>query len=56
VPALAGVVTTGENLARVFWQWLEPALPSGILRRVAVVETENNRFEWVGASAGGPGA
>ena len=51
VPALSGVVTTGENLARVFWEWLEPALPAGILRRVAIVETENNRFEWVGTAA-----
>jgi 6-pyruvoyltetrahydropterin/6-carboxytetrahydropterin synthase len=50
VPALAGVVTTGENLARVFWEWLEPALPRGILRRVAVVETENNSFEWMDAA------
>ncbi len=55
VPALAGVVTTGENLARAFWRWLEPALPPGTLRRIAVVETENNRFEWVGEAAGVPG-
>ncbi len=48
VPELAGVVTTGENLARAFWQWLEPALPPGSLRRVSVVETENNSFEYCG--------
>ena len=34
VPALAGVITTGENLARTFWEWLEGALPPGSLRRV----------------------
>jgi 6-pyruvoyltetrahydropterin/6-carboxytetrahydropterin synthase len=48
VPALAGVVTTGENLARAFWEWLAPALPPGSLRRVAVVETANNTFEYFG--------
>jgi 6-pyruvoyltetrahydropterin/6-carboxytetrahydropterin synthase len=48
VADLDGVVTTGENLARVFWTWLEPALPPGRLRRVAVVETDNNDFEYRG--------
>jgi 6-pyruvoyltetrahydropterin/6-carboxytetrahydropterin synthase len=48
VPALARVITTGENLARAFWQWLEPELPAGILRRVAVVETAKNTFEYSG--------
>jgi 6-pyruvoyltetrahydropterin/6-carboxytetrahydropterin synthase len=48
VAELAGVVTTGENLARLFWQWLEAALPPGQLRRVAVTETENNVFEYCG--------
>ena len=48
VPELEGVITTGESLARAFWQWLEPALPSGSLRRVAVVETANNVFEYSG--------
>ena len=48
VPELSGVITTGEGLARTFWQWLEPALPPGRLRRVAVVETANNVFEYCG--------
>ncbi len=48
VPALEGVITTGENLARMFWQWLEATLPPGSLRRVAVVETANNVFEYSG--------
>ena len=48
VPSLVGVTTTGENLARAFWEWIEPALPRGALRRVAVVETDNNTFEYRG--------
>jgi 6-pyruvoyltetrahydropterin/6-carboxytetrahydropterin synthase len=49
VPELEGVITTGENLAHTFWQWLEPVLP-GQLQRVAVVETDNNVFEYCGDS------
>ncbi|HEY7141423.1 MAG TPA: 6-carboxytetrahydropterin synthase [Methylomirabilota bacterium] len=45
VPALAGTVTTGENLAATFYWMIARALPSGRLVRVAVVETDNNRFE-----------
>jgi len=48
VPTLEGISTTGENLARAFWQWIAPALPAGALRRVAVVETDNNTFEYRG--------
>ena len=48
VPALAGMVTTGENLAAAFHRMLDRALP-GRLARVAVVETENNRFEYEAA-------
>jgi 6-pyruvoyltetrahydropterin/6-carboxytetrahydropterin synthase len=46
VPALSGIVTTGESLARAFWRILAGALPVGSLRRVAVVETAKNRFEY----------
>ncbi|HKZ05289.1 MAG TPA: 6-carboxytetrahydropterin synthase [Methylomirabilota bacterium] len=49
VPALDGVITTGENLARAFWDWLAAALPPGRLARVAVVETANNTFEYCGS-------
>ena len=48
VPELAGVITTGESLARSFWDLLKPALPTGALARVAVVETAKNRFEYAG--------
>jgi 6-pyruvoyltetrahydropterin/6-carboxytetrahydropterin synthase len=51
VPALKDVTTTGENLARAFWQWLEPALAAGSLRRVVVIETDNNSFEYRGPAA-----
>jgi len=55
VPALEGIITTGENLARTFWTWLAQALPPGTLRRVAVVETANNVFECTdGSSEGEP--
>ncbi|PYN60692.1 MAG: 6-pyruvoyl tetrahydrobiopterin synthase [Candidatus Rokuibacteriota bacterium] len=49
-PVLAGVITTGESLARAFWRPLAAALPAGILRRVTVVETAKNRFEYRGES------
>jgi 6-pyruvoyltetrahydropterin/6-carboxytetrahydropterin synthase len=48
VPELAGVITTGENLARAFYHWLEDVLPPGVLRRVTLVETANNVFEYSG--------
>jgi 6-pyruvoyltetrahydropterin/6-carboxytetrahydropterin synthase len=48
VSSLAGVITTGESLARAFWGVLAPALPPGALARVTVVETAKNRFEYAG--------
>jgi 6-pyruvoyltetrahydropterin/6-carboxytetrahydropterin synthase len=48
VPQLRGVITTGESLARAFWDVLAPALRPGALARVAVVETAKNRFEYAG--------
>ena len=48
VPFLAGVITTGESLARAFWRALVPALPRGALVGVAVQETAKNRFEYRG--------
>lgn len=48
-PSLARVITTGEGLARAFWRVLAPAVaPPGSLRRVSVVETAKNRFEYRG--------
>ena len=51
VPALAGTITTGEGLARAFWNVLAPGLPADTLRRVRVVETAKNRFEYRGEAA-----
>ncbi len=49
VPSLAGVITTGESLARAFWRLLAPALPGeALLTRVVVEETAKNRFEYRG--------
>jgi 6-pyruvoyltetrahydropterin/6-carboxytetrahydropterin synthase len=51
VPELAGVITTGEGLARAFWTILAPALAPARLRRITVVETAKNRFEYRGEDA-----
>jgi 6-pyruvoyltetrahydropterin/6-carboxytetrahydropterin synthase len=50
-PALAGVITTGEGLARAFWRTLHAELPAGQLRRAVVQETAKNRFEYCGEEA-----
>jgi 6-pyruvoyltetrahydropterin/6-carboxytetrahydropterin synthase len=50
-PALAGVITTGEGLARAFWRTLQGALPAGELQKVVVQETAKNRFEYRGEEA-----
>jgi 6-pyruvoyltetrahydropterin/6-carboxytetrahydropterin synthase len=47
VPQLRGVITTGESLARAFWELLAPPLRPA-LARVTVVETAKNRFEYAG--------
>lgn len=41
---------TAENLARAFWQRLQPHIPNGALRTVRVYETEKN---WAECSADG---
>jgi 6-pyruvoyltetrahydropterin/6-carboxytetrahydropterin synthase len=51
VPMLAGVISTGEGLARAFWRALVPELEPGALVRVGVVETAKNRFEYRGEDA-----
>ena len=48
VEVLAGVITTGESLARAFWRILAPAVGVATLRRVTVVETAKNRFDYQG--------
>ena len=51
VTTLAGVITTGESLARAFWRTLAPGLPTARLSRITVVETAKNRFEYRGEDA-----
>jgi 6-pyruvoyltetrahydropterin/6-carboxytetrahydropterin synthase len=50
-PALVGVITTGESLARAFWRTVATGLPTGRLSRITVVETAKNRFEYRGEDA-----
>jgi 6-pyruvoyltetrahydropterin/6-carboxytetrahydropterin synthase len=43
VPAFEDLVPTAENMAVVFWGWLEAALPRrGLLHEIRIQETENN--------------
>lgn len=51
VDALAGVITTGEGLARAFWKILAPEVAAGTLKRVTVVETAKNRFDYEGGES-----
>lgn len=48
-PAFAALTTTGENLVKVIWDILKPALPSDCLRKIGVIETRDNYFEYGGA-------
>jgi 6-pyruvoyltetrahydropterin/6-carboxytetrahydropterin synthase len=50
VDALRGVITTGEGLARAFWRLLQPEVGAATLRRVTVVETAKNRFDYRGGA------
>lgn len=48
IEELRGMNPTSENLVRVVWARLAPALPVGALRRVTVRETERNIFTYTG--------
>ena len=50
VDALRGVITTGEGLDRAFWRILQPEVGAATLRRVTVVETAKNRFDYRGGA------
>jgi 6-pyruvoyltetrahydropterin/6-carboxytetrahydropterin synthase len=50
VPWLKGIIPTTENLARAFWERIEPELPAGSLRTVRVWESEKNWAEVGGGS------
>jgi 6-pyruvoyltetrahydropterin/6-carboxytetrahydropterin synthase len=49
-PAFATNTTTGENLVLLIWDLLAPHLPAGQLRKVGVIETRDNYFEYVGSA------
>lgn len=40
--------TTGENLVLLIWELLAPHLPEGQLKKVGVIETRDNYFEYAG--------
>jgi 6-pyruvoyltetrahydropterin/6-carboxytetrahydropterin synthase len=48
VEYLKGIIPTAENLARVFWQVLEPKITEGKLFSIRLHETENNVIEYRG--------
>jgi 6-pyruvoyltetrahydropterin/6-carboxytetrahydropterin synthase len=48
VDFLKGFVPTAENIARAFWQILEPKITGGKLYSVKLVESENNFVEYRG--------
>lgn len=48
VEFLRGVVPTAENLARCFWQQLEPAIDEGKLHEIVIQETEKNSVVYRG--------
>lgn len=45
-PAFSDRTTTGENVARLIWDVLAAKIPAGILRKVGLVETRDNYFEY----------
>ena len=47
-PSFRDVVTTGENLARLIWDFLVHEMPSGRLEKIGLIETRDNYFEYVG--------
>lgn len=47
-PEFADRTTTGENLVVLIWNLLADQLPLGRLRKVGVIETRDNFFEYAG--------
>jgi 6-pyruvoyltetrahydropterin/6-carboxytetrahydropterin synthase len=48
-PEFATQTTTGENLVLLIWDLLVTQIPDGQLKKVAVIETRDNYFEYMGA-------
>lgn len=49
-PEFATQTTTGENLVLLIWDLLITEIPEGQLKKVAVIETRDNYFEYTGAA------
>ncbi|MCG3774173.1 MAG: hypothetical protein JW395_0990 [Nitrospira sp.] len=47
-PAFAECTTTGENLVLLIWDLLVKCLPSRQLKKVGLIETRDNYFEYAG--------
>lgn len=50
-PWFASQTTTGENLVLLIWELLVTQIPAGQLKRVAVIETRDNYFEYTGSAS-----
>lgn len=49
-PEFAAQTTTGENLVLLIWDLLVKEIPDGQLKKVAVIETRDNYFEYTGSA------
>ena len=50
-PEFAARTTTGENLVLLIWDLLVAQVPAGQLKKVAVIETRDNYFEYTGSAS-----
>jgi 6-pyruvoyltetrahydropterin/6-carboxytetrahydropterin synthase len=50
-PAFLDTTTTGENLVKLIWDLLVDKLPAGSLKKVGVIETRDNYFEYAAPAA-----
>ncbi|MBM4124206.1 MAG: hypothetical protein FJ246_04530 [Nitrospira sp.] len=50
-PAFAAWTTTGENLVILIWDLLLAQLPPGRLKKIGLIETRDNYFEYAGPAA-----
>ena len=48
VDFMKGIIPTAENIAKVFWNILQPKIPDGRLFSIRLHETENNVVEYRG--------
>ena len=53
-PEFADCTTTGENLVLLIWDLLGKHLPAGQLKKVGLIETRDNYFEYAGPASQTP--